>query len=352
MVVDHMQKTPKMHTGLGLSFLAAATAAFVPLASCASTGISDVYMSPDLDGARTQSVFYAGEPVNCVLKMNSGRKDETLLVSFKPLEANGDVLDLPSILVSNTAPGKTNGAIGTPFPPPAVIAFANPAVAAKPDLLVVHPDIANGDPNALNNQIDLLKEIRAKMYAHFTDGIVHKMPDLSAGTPGPDAESTPAAVFEVEEVTKLFIGHIGSTMYHDFADTRNVPTAPSPDVMSFGSTDLKLAAAFVQSFSTKLNELKQKLNAHMSTIVQNPAQTAGRYRCEVQLADEKKSVDFVILPGGIPQPPPTSNIPRVGMCDGDPVANCLDPMKGPNILRCCTKDNACGSGPKGTPFCY
>ena len=348
-----MRNFPKMHPGLGLSFLAAAAASFVPLASCASTGIAELYMSPDADGNRTQSVFYGGQPVICVLKMNSGRKDETLLVSFKPLEANGEVLDLPSILVLNAAPGKANAVIATPFPAPAVVAFANPAVVAKPDLLVTHADVGN-DPGALNPQMDLLREIRAKLLAHFADGVVHKMPDVSGVMPPlpPDATSTPAAVLEALEIRSLFVAHISSTMLHDFPDTRNIPIAPAPDPMAFGSADPMKAAAFIETFSGLLNELKQKVNAHIATIVQRPGQTAGKYRCEVDLAGEKKAVDFVILPGGIPEPPPTSNIPRVGMCDGDPVANCPDPMKGPNILRCCTSSNSCGSGPKGTPFCY
>lgn len=344
-----MRNSSKKNSVLGLSLLGVATVCLMPLASCASTGIADLYMSQDSDGARIQSVFFAGEPVNCILKMNSGRLDETLLVSYRPLEANGDVLDLPAQLVSNSAPGKTSGVVATPFPAPAVVAFTNPALAMNPGLLVTHADTTDDS----NDQIRLMDEIRAKMIAHFLDGNVHKIPDMSGMTLGPDALGTAQALTETEQLKNLFATHVGSTNFHDFADTRDVLTAPAPDAMLFLSMDMVVRATAFTTFSTELNEFKAKLNAHISTIVQSPGQTAGKYRCEVQLADEKKSVDFVILPGGIPEPPPNSVTPRVGMCNGDPVANCPDPiMKGPNMLKCCTIDNACGSGPKGTPFCY
>lgn len=348
-----MRNFPKVHPGLALSFLAAATASLVPLASCASTGIADLYMSSDTNGARTQSVFYGGQPVNCILKMASGRTDETLLISFRPLEANGEVLDLPAQLVSNTAPGKTSGEVATLFPPPAVIAFDNPALANN--VLVTHEDAAlmvtAADASAVNNQIALLTEIRAKMLMHFADAAIHKVPDDSGNMSPPDAKDTPGAVAEAAEVRRLFTSHIGNTMFHDFPDVRNVPTAPVPDAMAIASLIPSISTPAFQAFSVMLNELSKTVNAHIRRIVQNPKQTAGKYRCEVDLAGEKRSVDFVILAGGIAEPPNTTS-PRVGMCNGDPVASCPDPMKGPNFLRCCTTANSCGAGPKGTPFCY
>ncbi len=334
-----MRNYAKKNSVLGHTLLATATLSLIALVSCASTGIADLYMSPDPDGARNQSVFFAGEPVSCILKMNSGRLDETLLVSFRPLEANGEVLDLPAMLITNSAPGKMNGIVATPFPAPAVVAYTNTTAD-----LVTFADCNSADPQS---QTGLLKEIRAKLIKHMADGNVHKLPDLSGMNPPlpPDSGNFADALVEAELIRALFIAHIGSTMFHDFPDERDVPIAPIPDPM-------EPAPKPQDALTTELNELKKKVNAHMQTIVQQPAQTAGKYRCEIQLADEKKSIDFVILPGGIAEPPPDTLTPRVGMCNGDPVANCVDPMKGPNILRCCTSANACGTGPKGTPFCY
>ncbi|MEO6418523.1 MAG: hypothetical protein ABIP39_03910, partial [Polyangiaceae bacterium] len=213
---------------MGHRLLAAAAVSLVTLASCASTGISDLYMSPDTDGARTQSVFFAGEPVSCILKMNSGRSDETLLVSFRPLEANGDVLNLPAQLVTNSAPGKTNGVVATPFPAPAVVAFANPTA-----VLIASPDCTD-DPNS---QIALLKDIRAKLLIHLADGVAHKQPDTSGVNPPlpPDATLFTDVITEADLIKTIFVSHIGSTMFHDFADTRDVPTAPAVDAMSPGA---------------------------------------------------------------------------------------------------------------------
>ena len=313
-----------------------------PLSACKTSGIADLYMSPDQDGSRNQSAYFAGQPIYCVLKMNSGRLDETLLVSYQPVQVigtDGNVFDPHGApqLVSNVAPGRFEGIVATLFPAPAVVARANPNAQ-----LVMAADSTDGA-----SQVALVNDLRAKMLAHFADGTIHREVDLSGVQPPmQDPVMSPGLVPALAaQVRSLFSAHISSTTYHYFSDDRDTLVYPLADPSA-------PPAQFTQALNAELNELKIKMNNHVATVVEKPLQAPGRYRCDIVLADEHQTVDFVIMPGGDRQPDPQSQIPRPGQCDGDPVARCPDPKLGPDTLRCCTATGACGVGPKGTPFCY
>jgi hypothetical protein len=81
-----------------------------------------------------------------------------------------------------------------------------------------------------------------------------------------------------------------------------------------------------------------------------PTPAAGRYRCIAELDDEVDWVEFAVNAGEQPSIDP--NAPAPGACRAETVASCPLTNPAPNIVRCCTQVGTCGTGPKGTGFCY
>jgi len=86
-------------------------------------------------------------------------------------------------------------------------------------------------------------------------------------------------------------------------------------------------------------------------ITQTPPRTVGRFRFEVELADERQSVEFVVLQGrnavvGDDQ------TPLPGNCAEDNLSKCppADPIA--HEVQCCTTAQTCGLGVDGTGLCY
>ena len=107
------------------------------LVSCSSTGFAGAaFTSPDSDGKRTQTVFFAdyqeSPQIFCVIPLVSGKNDETLTVAVKVFDVLGKNVQATfpePIIISQTAPGVVTkpANFSIAFPDPAPIPVANPA---------------------------------------------------------------------------------------------------------------------------------------------------------------------------------------------------------------------------------
>lgn len=173
-----------------LSFAGAGLA----LASCSSTGFAgSVYMSPDQDGKRTETVFFEDAQetpaIYFIVPIVSGKNDESLNITLRVKSVFGvDVTKIyKPFLVASLAPGVQNKPtnINVQFPDPPPIIVPNPADPNNPlkqpqDRAVgKYQFIAsmNGDTQAVNFEI-LPRQVPLAQ-------------DPNAGTP--DAEPPPGA---------------------------------------------------------------------------------------------------------------------------------------------------------------
>lgn len=109
------------------------------LSSCASNGFAgDIYMSPDTDGKRTQTNFFAdyveSPAIYAIIPIVSGRADYTLTASVQVRSIGKDKVDFPPIVVYQDDPGlaQTKTDVSVQFPDPPEVDVLNPADPLTP----------------------------------------------------------------------------------------------------------------------------------------------------------------------------------------------------------------------------
>jgi hypothetical protein len=337
---------------LGAGALLGGVVLSVASASCASSGIVEVFTTTGQSDTDLRSEFFVGEPVTCQARVSTARQGMHLDYRLRVLEIDGQSGNFGLFNLGTVIQDKVQRGLADPMPLPRTSIQAR---LDHPARIVTAPDAVD-DPTG----IALAQDIHDTLVEHMRDPLSHKdgridptVALIEAGgncskiDPAPTKEGCPA---QINFWKAIFARHIGDPTYHEVPDTLHNIASSDALIQDQGQPPPPLPLVQV-SFYPLAREFKYKLTGHIFNVREEPVLVPGRFRCEVTLDNETKSADFTVLPGPKQKPPTDPSVPKQNFCTIDTVPYCPDPNKGPNVYRCCSFDGSCGTAPKGIAVC-